>query len=368
MKLERPLDRKIIMVVFCLLGLGLILVYSATYIYAIEKFSSGLFFFRKQLLFAVLGMVAMLLVAKIPQRWLEVSSYPIWFLAVGALGLTLVPGIGVKVGGASRWLELPFGFRFEPAESLKLALCLLLATFFSKKSENSIGKGLLFLALVGGPLALVLRQPDFGTFVICVLVLFSLLFYAGLAWKYIIGGALTLLAVLSGLVLSAPYRRARVLAFLDPWSDPAEKGFQMIQSLLSFYAGGISGSGLGQGQSKLYFLPEAHTDFILSVLGEEVGFLGVVMVLALFGFLIFRGFQISLRCTSTFGKYLALTVTMTLAFSVFVNAGVALGLLPTKGLALPFLSYGGSSLLASCIGVGLLLNIDSRFGRVHVGK
>jgi cell division protein FtsW len=160
------------------------------------------------------------------------------------------------------------------------------------------------------------------------------------------------------LVMRVPYRRARVLAFMDPWADPEQKGFQVIQSMLSFHSGGVTGAGLGQGQGKLFFLPEAHTDFTLAVMGEEIGFIGVVLVLALYGYVVMRGFQIAIRCENPFRKALALGISMTFALSIFINCGVVMGLLPTKGLTLPFLSYGGSSLMTLCLMFGLLLNIE----------
>jgi cell division protein FtsW len=171
-------------------------------------------------------------------------------------------------------------------------------------------------------------------------------------------GLATALPAFYVLVMSVPYRRARVLAFLDPWADPDQKGFQVIQSMLSFSSGGIFGAGLGQGQGKLFFLPEAHTDFTMAVLGEEIGFIGFISVMALYGFIVVRGFQIALKTENTFRRALALGITITFAFSVFINAGVVMGLLPTKGLTLPFLSYGGSSLVALSLVLGLLLNIE----------
>jgi cell division protein FtsW len=208
------------------------------------------------------------------------------------------------------------------------------------------------------PLFLVLRQPDFGTFFICCAVFIGVLFAFGLKWRYVIGSITVAIPSFYFLVMKVPYRRARILAFLDPWADPEQKGFQVIQSMLSIQSGGLTGAGLGQGQGKLFFLPEAHTDFTLAVLGEEMGFLGILVVLALYGYLVFRGLQITTRTERPFAKVLALGLSLTFALSVFINAGVVMGLLPTKGLTLPFLSSGGSSLVMSCFLFGLLLSVE----------
>lgn len=361
-KLLHQLDRGLLLTVFTLVGCGLILVYSATYISATEVKLDGLYYFKRQLLFAGLSLISMIFIPFVPKKLIEKLAYFLWPLAIFSLVLTLIPGVGIKVGGATRWLPLFMGIRFEPSEFLKLAFCFLLATFFSQKRPKT-WKGWLFWFLISLlPLGLLLKQPDFGTFIICMIVLFVMLFSAGLKWRYIFAGGLVLIPLLIYLVWNSPYRKARIEAFWDPWADPTEKGFQMIQSLLSFYSGGLFGVGLGQGQSKLYYLPEAHTDFILAVLGEEMGFVGVLTILALFGFLIMRGLQISHHASTPFSRYLALAITMTLAFSIFINVGVVLGLLPTKGLALPFLSYGGTSLLFSCVSVGFLLYIERYYG------
>ncbi|HOY15562.1 MAG TPA: FtsW/RodA/SpoVE family cell cycle protein, partial [Saprospiraceae bacterium] len=186
----------------------------------------------------------------------------------------------------------------------------------------------------------------------------ALLFAFGLKWRYIIASFAVIIPSFYFLVMTIPYRRARVFAFLDPWSDPEQKGFQVIQSMMSFSSGGLTGSGLGQGQGKLFFLPEAHTDFTMAVLGEEIGFIGFVMVMALYGFIVLRGLQIAVKCQDNFHKALAIGVSITFGISVFINVGVVMGILPTKGLTLPFLSYGGSSLVTLCLMFGLLLNVE----------
>ncbi len=355
------LDRGLLLAVLGLIGIGLVQVYSSSFIFATESRGDGLFFFKKQLAFTAIALPCLFAAALTPWRWVERYGFLLWFAAAGAVALTFAPGFGVKAGGASRWLRLPGGSVFEPSELLKISLPLIFAAFAARRTE-------LFgrlewparALLVGAPMALVLAQRDFGSFFIIAAVLFCLLFAFGLRWAHIFAGLALAAPLLHFLVMSVPYRRARIMAFLDPWADPAGKGFQVIQSMLSVQSGGLTGSGLGQGQGKLFFLPEAHTDFTLAVLGEELGFVGICVALMIYGFCVFRGLQIAARSEDRFAKALALGLSLTFGFQVFINVGVNLGLLPTKGLTLPFLSYGGSSLLASCVLFGLLLNVERR--------
>lgn len=358
----RYLSSSLFLAIITLLGIGLVQVYSSSFIFAIESYGDGLFFFKRQLLFAFIAMAVLIGTIHIPFRYIEKYGWTLWFVASLAVLSTFIPGLGVRVGGAIRWIQLPFGLRFEPGELLKIAFSVWFASLVCRQ-ENFLSRvkwPWLVVAMIV-PLALLLKQPDFGTFAIILMVGITLLFAFGLQWKYIFASMAVLLPAFYFLVMSVPYRRARVLAFLDPWSDPAQKGFQVIQSMLSFHSGGLTGAGLGQGQGKLFFLPEAHTDFTLAVLGEEMGFVGFVLILALYGFVVFRGVQIAVKAEEPFKRSLALGLSVTFALSVFINAGVVMGLLPTKGLTLPFLSYGGSSLVALCFMFGLILNIENSF-------
>jgi cell division protein FtsW len=364
------LDRGLLLAIFTLIGIGLVQVYSSSFIFAVESRGDALYFFKRQFAFSILAIAVMIATANVPSRWLEKFGWILWPIAAIGIIATMVPGLGVRAGGAARWLKIPGGFVFEPSELLKISIGLLLATYFSRRAEV-LGKwewplkAILFVA----PLVLVLKQPDFGTFTICAFVFFATLFAYGLRWRYIVAMVSVAVPSFYFLVMSVPYRRARILAFLDPWSDPEQKGFQVIQSMLSFQSGGLMGAGLGQGQGKLFFLPEAHTDFTLAVLGEEMGFLGFIFVFALYGYLVFRALQLAARSEERYPRVLALCLSLTFAFSVFINAGVVLGLLPTKGLTLPFLSYGGSSLIMVCFMFGLLLNIERRERQaIPVGK
>lgn len=356
----RYLSSSLFLAIITLMGIGLVQVYSSSFIFATESYGDGLYFFKKQFVFVFLAFAVMLTTIHIPFRYIARYGWLIWLVAGLGVAATYVPSLGVKVGGAARWLQLPFGFRFEPGELLKISFSIFFASLLVRH-QNSMSKIkihwlLLFFVL---PLLLLLKQPDFGSFAIIIMVGVSLLFAFGLPWKYVISGACLMIPAFYFLVMSVPYRKARVLGFLDPWSDPAQKGFQVIQSMLSFHSGGLTGVGLGRGQGKLFFLPEAHTDFTMAVLGEELGFVGFFVILALYGFVIFRGIQIAVKAEDNFKKALCLGMSLTFALSVFINAGVVMGLLPTKGLTLPFLSYGGSSLLVLCFMFGLIINVEN---------
>ncbi len=352
-------DRGVLLAVFFLIGIGLVQVYSSSYIFATEVYGDGLFFFRKQLLYAVLALIVLFFISYIRWGTAQRLGMALWFVAIAGVAATFIPGIGAKVGGAHRWLQLPFGLRFEPAELLRVTFPFMLAPLIAQYARGSIDRKwvMRFLAVMA-PLGLLLAQPDFGSFVILGGLTLSLFVAFGLRWRFLIGAATLAIPALAAMILFSPYRRLRVEAFLNPWADPAEKGFQVIQSMLSFYSGGITGVGLGQGQGKLFFLPEAHTDFTLAVLGEEMGFIGFFILLMVYGFLVFRGFQVTLQLKRLRDRALALSFSLLIVFAVFINVGVSLGLLPTKGLTLPLISYGGSSLVATALLIGWLLNLE----------
>jgi cell division protein FtsW len=353
------LDRGVLLAVLFLIGLGLVQVYSSSYIFATEVYQDGLFFFRKQLMFACVAVILLFFVGMLPWRVNERLGWMAFFIAAVGMVLTFVPHIGVKVGGAHRWISMPMGFRFEPAELLRVSYPIVMASLIAEFAKGEVTKEWWKKAgLLGIPLLILLKQPDFGSFAICVSLFYLMLFGFGLRWRFIIATILVLVPAFVALMVAAPYRVARLQAFLNPWADPGEKGFQVIQSLLSFYSGGLTGVGLGLGQGKLFFLPEAHTDFTLAVLGEEMGFIGFAFILTLYGFLVFRGFQISLQGQRFKERAVALGLSIVVSFSVLINVGVTLGLLPTKGLTLPLLSYGGSSLFCTALAFGWLLSLD----------
>jgi cell division protein FtsW len=364
-----PLDRAIILSVIFLLGIGLVQVYSSSYIFAIESYGDGLHFFRKQFIFAAIGLLVLFAFAYWPTQWLLNTCVVLWTIAFAGVVLTLIPGMGVRVGGAIRWLNLGGGLRFEPSELLKYMTPAVCALIYARdmSSLGPIPKFFLYLIPVA-PIILLLKQPDFGSVAIICVVIFTLIFTLGLKWRYVISGAATMTLAFYFLVLTEKYRMARILAFLDPWADPANKGFQVIQSMLGFYSGGLTGVGIGQGQGKLYFLPEAHTDFTLAVLGEEWGFIGMLIVLSVFGFIVLRGLQISVRLKNTQHQIIALGMSLTFALTVIINTGVATGLLPTKGLGMPFLSYGGSALIVTMAFLGVLINLQRNATQVPITK
>ena len=312
------LDRGLLLAIFALIGIGLVQVYSSSFIFAIESRGDGLFFFKRQLFFGVLAVGVLLFTALVPFKYVVKYGWLLWIAAALGAAATMVPGLGIRAGGAARWLNLPGGLVFEPSELLKISLSLLLATFFSRRFEFFGNyEWPARVAIFSVPLLIVLRQPDFGTFAICSAVFASILFAFGLKWRYIIGAASVAIPSFYVLVMSVPYRRARILAFLDPWADAEHKGFQVIQSMLSFQSGGLWGAGLGQGQGKLFFLPEAHTDFTMAVLGEEMGFIGFLVVVGLYGYLVFRGLQLAARAEDRYRKVLALGLSLTWLFGLY---------------------------------------------------
>ncbi len=350
-------SQELLLVLFALIMFGLIQVYSSSFIFAHEKFGDGFYFFKRQLIFAAIGFAVMIGLWRAPSKWVEKWGIYLAPLSIVALFLTIVPGIGVKVGGATRWLPGIMGVRIEPCEIYKVALPFLLATFFVY-DQNRLGrwKWLVRALAVGLPLLIFMKQPDFGSFTMCILMIATVIFVFGFPWKYLAASVVLAIPLFYFLVMTVPYRKARLMTFLDPWQDPMGNGFQVIQSMLTFHSGGLMGSGLGDGQGKLFFLPEAHTDFTLAVLGEELGFLGFFTLMLAYGYLVVRGLQIANRVESLFFKVLSLGLVVCFAYSVMINTGVVLGLLPTKGLTLPFLSYGGASLVMTCVLFGVLLN------------
>jgi cell division protein FtsW len=355
----RFLTSSLFLALVALFGIGLMQVYSSSYVFATETYGDGLYFFKRQLMFTGVAAVVLFTVTQIPFNFVKKWSWILWPLTFVMILSLFIPGIGVRVGGALRWIQLPFGFRFEPSELAKIAFSFLFASLVCRH-ENFLGKvkwGWTFLLIVT-PLAVLNIQHDFGSLVIISLVGVALLFTFGMSLKWLAAAGVATIPIFYFAIWSYPYRRARIEAFLDPWSDPAKKGFQVIQSMLSVHSGGLTGVGLGQGQGKLFFLPEAHTDFTMAIFFEEMGFIGVLAILALYGFVIFKGFQIAIKVQDIFKKTVVLGLITTFAFSVFINIGVVLGLVPTKGLTMPFMSYGGSSLVVLAFLFGTILNIE----------
>lgn len=353
-----PLDKTLLLSYIFFILFGLVHIYSSSYIFALEAYSNPLYFFNKQLLFTLISVLAFYVVIKIPWSFIVKVSPLVFYIVLVLLALTLIPNIGVKVGGARRWLRLAF-FSIEPVEFFKIIMVFYFSSLLSFKDWLKDKKSIaLQVFLFISPLVILLMQPDFGSLVICLVVFFILLFLSPIKLRWIFLSVLTAMTGLFTLIIIEPYRLKRLQAVLDPWSDPYGKGFQLIQSLLAFYSGSWFGKGFGEAQSKLFFLPEAHTDFTLAVLGEELGFFGVVFFIFIYSYMIYRGFVIAYQSKDVYRSYVATGLTVVFGLGIYLNIAIELGLLPPKGLSLAFLSYGGSHLLANSIMIALLLNID----------
>jgi cell division protein FtsW len=351
-----------------LVALGAVMVFNTSYFYGQERFGDGYLFIRRHLFAATIGTVLLLVARRVPTRLIRRLTYPLLGLIVLALVAVLIPEIGLARGGARRWL--PVGpLLFQPSEMVKLVVILYLAHSLAKKGDRirDLGKGYLpHLVVVGGIAGLVVLEPDYGTTVLLAGILFLMLLAAGARWSHLAATAMMALPVLVAGAVSAQYRVTRLLSFLDPWGDAQASGFQLVQSLLAFGSGGVSGVGLGAGKQKMFYLPGAHTDFIFSVIGEELGLVGALSVVLAFAIFALAGFRLAWRHQDPFAAYLALGLTSAIVLQAAFNMGVAVGLLPTKGLALPFLSYGGSALMVMLLEVGVLLSVarEARLGLV----
>ena len=353
-------DPLLLCAVLSLVSLGLVMVYSASAVMAQDKLGDSLYFLNRQLMAAGMGVVAMAVGMKVGWRRLARLAYPLLLVTLVLLVLVLIPGIGTTAGGARRWIRFP-GFGLQPAEVAKVAWVVYLSYSLAKKREKvaTFSVGFLpHLLLCGLLVGLSMLQPDFGSSVLLVFLLFALLFAAGTKVSYLVGSVLLALPLAYAAIATSPYRMKRVLAFLDPWAHRHDIGYQVAESLMSIGSGGLTGLGLGDGRQKLFFLPEAHTDFIFAIIGEELGLMGVVLLVSLYAIIIWRGIRASLAAPEVFGTYLGLGLTSIVAFQATVNMCVAMGMLPTKGLTLPLMSYGGSGVLFNCVGLAILLRID----------
>jgi cell division protein FtsW len=333
-----------------------------------KKFGSDYYFLKKQAMFALVGICALVLGRNVPYRVYRPLAYPLLGIALMLLTAVLVSPLGVTAGGSSRWLGLG-PLRFQPSEFARFALIVYLAYSLYKNSDRikefSIGfvPHVVVLGLMAG---LILKQPDFGSAAILAVLTWLVMFVGGVRLLYL--GSSCLLLGLAGVyfISQAGYRMRRLLSFLDPWQYSADAGYQIVHSLMAFGSGGWWGAGIGKGYQKLFYLPEPHTDFIFSVIGEELGLAGVLVIVLLYLMIVWKGIRIARQAPDLFGNYLALGLTAALGLQICINMGVALGLLPTKGLTLPFLSYGGTSLVLNMATIGILMNIGAS-GRSEQG-
>ena len=339
---------------------GLLMIYSSSYVWAEYKFNDPYKFVKTQSLFLVVGFIIMYITLMIPYTKYLAKSNIILISCIILLILVLIPGIGTIRNGSRSWFGIG-GFGIQPSEFTKLGIIIFTSKYlaFNEKSIKDIKKGLLpilsVLILVFG---LIMLQPDFGTGIIIVISIVGLLFISGVPMGFFIKIGLIGLLGIVALIIVAPYRMKRIVSFLNPWSDPLGSGFQIIQSLYAIGPGGLLGLGFGNSIQKHFYLPEPQTDFIFAIISEEFGFLGILIVASLFILIIYRGFHISINCENKFGKYLAFGITFGLSFQALLNLMVVVGLIPVTGVTLPFLSYGGSSLLITLLSMSILLNIS----------
>jgi cell division protein FtsW len=357
---SRAYDWGIIISVILLPAIGMLMVYSTSSVYALEKFGDADYFLKRHAIYLSAGFMAMIILMRIDYHDLKKLVYPAYVIGFIMLVLVLVPGLGKQIGGAKRWISLGAG-SFQPAEVAKFLFVFYLAYSLMKKRDkmDTFLIGFVSHVLIGGAyIGLILLEPDFGMSVVLLVVLFGMLFIGGVNTRYIaILGFLSILFLIWA-VMSHGYRINRVMAFLHPWKDPLGSGYQAVQSFMAFSLGGATGTGLGNSSQKLLFLPEAHTDFIFSIIGEELGLVGVILIIAGFGFLVIRGIRIALRAPDLFGCYLVFGCVMLIALQAGINMAVAVGLFPTKGLTLPFISYGGTSLISSLAAMGIVLSVS----------
>jgi cell division protein FtsW len=354
-----PYDVKILFPVLLLLGIGLAMLYSASSAISRQTHGTDYFYLQRQAIFAVLGICALMVGRYFPYRWYRSLSYPLLGAAIVMLVAVLI--MGVKAGGATRWLSLG-GLTFQPSEFARLAVIIFFAYSLTKKQDQLSSFKIGFLPHVGVLFvfaALILMEPDFGSMVILFAIGWVMMFAGGVRLLHLLLPLIPIIPAGIYIMLTEPYRLERLLAFRDPWKYAADQGYQIVHSQMAFGTGGIFGNGIGNGYQKLFFLPEPHTDFIFSVIGEELGLLGVLAILTLYAILVFRGFIIARNSKDMFATILAVGMTTAIGIQVIINIGVTLGLLPPKGLPLPFLSYGGTSLLVSMTAAGILMNIDA---------
>ncbi len=359
---RQQVDPALLFAVLGLTGFGLVMIYSASAISAEARLGDSLYFLKRQLFASLVGIGALVVGLRIGTQRLVKLAYPLLLLSAVLLVAVLIPGVGTKAGGSTRWIRLGV-LNFQPAELAKIAFVVYLACSLTRKKERirAFSAGFLPHLLVSGVFMLMLlAQPDFGTATILALLLFFMLFVAGTRLSYILVSALAALPMAYGLIVGSEYRMRRLLAFLDPWSHRYDIGYHISESLMSFGSGGLAGVGLGEGKHKLFFLPAAHTDFIYSLVGEELGLIGAVLLLAVFGIVVWRGMRAAWRAPDLFTTYLAFGLTTLIGLQTLINMGVVTGLLPTKGLTLPFVSYGGSSLICTLFSAGVLLNISAQ--------
>ncbi len=357
--MKKNLGLYLFLVTMILIVFGIIMIYSSSSIWAEYKFNDAFKYVKNQALFAFIGTFLMIIISKIDYKFYYNKASQIFLISIILLVLVLIPGIGSVRNGSRSWFGIG-SFGVQPSEFAKLSLIILASKYLTKSNKfvKDIKKGVIpILALLFLVFGLIMLQPDFGTGMIIVVSILSLLYIAGVNIKFFIGLGLLGVIGITFLILIAPYRMDRITSFVDPWNDPLGTGFQIIQSLYAIGPGGLLGMGFLKSRQKQFYLPEPQTDFIFSIISEEFGVLGVVIVTSLFVSILYLGIKIALNSKDSFAKYLAFGLLFQMLIQAVMNLAVVIGLIPVTGVTLPFLSYGGSSLLISMASIGIILSI-----------
>jgi len=356
-------SKAVVFAMYTLVAIGVVMIYSASAVYADQVFHSPTYFLKRQLLYVSIGSIMFFMSSSLDPEFLKRNSRFLMSVALVLLLAVFLPFLGHSAGGARRWIRLPF-LTFQPVEYAKLAMCIYLADYLSRKrqpiTKGSVSVFLPPLVLIFLIFSLVIVQPDLGSCIFLFLLMGILFFLSGIRFRYILLTAMAVIAVVIFLIWKAPYRMSRITAYLDPWKDPRGSGFQIIQSFVAFGLGGIKGVGLGKSTQKLFYLPQSHTDFIFSIIGEELGLIGALAVLFLYAIFFFFGNRLAQRCRDPYFRLLAFSLVVFITLQALINLLVAVGLIPTKGLPLPFVSYGGTALIFHMISVGILVAIDKK--------
>ncbi len=354
-------EKGLLFPVLLLSCIGIVMVYSASSSISMEEHNNLFYYMKRQALFFFISLCVMFVTASFPYRLYRSFAYIILLASLGLLSAVLFPALNIKAGGACRWLSLG-GFTFQPAEFAKLAMILFIGYSLAKKQEmiQQFSVGFFPHALVFGIFAgLIILQPDFGTIVVMGLICWGMMFVAGVKILHLLSPLPLVIPIVYFLVFKVEYRLLRILTFMNPWDDPYNTGYQITHSLKAIGSGGLFGKGIGLGMQKMHYLPEPHTDFIFSIIGEELGLLGIIAILSLYSVILITGSQIAKNADTMFGTITATGLTLYIGVQVIINTGVALGVLPTKGLTLPFISYGGTSLVVNMAAMGILMNIGA---------
>lgn len=355
-------DRTLFITVILISLFGIVMIYSASSIWAEYKFHDAFKFVKAQSIFWIIGILECLFLSKIPSSFWKEKANKIVFLCFLLLVLVLIPGIGTIRNGSRSWFGIG-GFGIQPSEFAKIGLIIFVSKYLTqnKKELRSIKKGVLpILIFIGIFFLLIMLEPDFGTAMVMALSLISLIFISGVKLSFFVSLGLIGLGGIVLLIILAPYRMARIVSFLNPWSDPLGSGFQIIQSLYAIGPGGLLGQGFLKSHQKHFYLPEPQTDFIFAIISEEFGFLGVLIIVSFFFFLFYRAVKISLKCNDLFDKFLVFGLAIGILIQALLNLCVVIGLTPVTGITLPFFSYGGSSLLVTFASIGIILSISRK--------